>query len=28
MQQKLYEYESILESWEKEINWDIDNPLL
>lgn len=28
MQNKLYEYEEILKSWESEINWDIENPLL
>lgn len=26
MSQKLYDYEQILESWEKEINWDVKNP--
>jgi hypothetical protein len=28
MQDKLYEYEQVLTSWEKEINWDVPNPLL
>lgn len=28
MQNKLYEYEQVLESWEKEINWQVANPLL
>lgn len=27
MQNKLYEYEEILKSWENDINWDIKNPL-
>jgi len=25
---KLTEYESILEDWESEINWEVENPLL
>src|SRR5574343_335749 len=25
MQQKLYEYEAILKSWEAEINWEVEN---
>lgn len=28
MQNKLYEYERVLGSWEKEINWEVPNPLL
>lgn len=28
MQNKLAEYEQILESWEDEINWTAENPLL
>lgn len=28
MQDKLYEYEQILESWEKDINWEVKNPLI
>ena len=28
MQCKLYEYEQILDSWEKEINWEVKNPLI
>ena len=28
MQNKLYEYEEVLKSWESEINWDVENPLL
>lgn len=28
MQNKLYEYEEILKSWESEINWEVKNPLL
>ena len=28
MQQKLYEYEQVLDSWEKEINWEVKNPLI
>jgi hypothetical protein len=28
MQNKLYEYEEILKSWEAEINWDVKNPLI
>ena len=28
MQNKLYEYEKVLESWEKEINWEVKNPLV
>ena len=28
MQNKLYEYEEILKSWESEINWNVKNPLL
>ena len=27
MQSKISEYEQILESWESEINWSVDNPL-
>lgn len=27
MQNKLYEYEEILKSWESEINWEVENPL-
>ena len=28
MQDKLYQYEQVLESWEKEINWEVKNPLI
>ena len=28
MQNKLYEYEEVLKSWESEINWNVENPLL
>lgn len=28
MQDKLYQYEQILNDWEKEINWDVKNPLI
>jgi hypothetical protein len=28
MQQKLYEYEQVLKSWEEEINWEVKNPLI
>ena len=28
MQSKLSEYEQVLESWESEINWDVENPLI
>jgi hypothetical protein len=28
MQDKLYEYEQVLKSWEEEINWDVKNPLI
>lgn len=28
MQNKLYEYEQVLNSWEEEINWEIKNPLI
>ena len=28
MQDKLYNYEQVLESWESEINWEVENPLL
>lgn len=28
MQNKLYQYEKVLESWEEEINWEIKNPLI
>lgn len=28
MQNKLYDYEQVLESWESEINWQVKNPLL
>lgn len=28
MQQKLYDYEQILQSWESEINWEVQNPLI
>lgn len=27
MQNKLYEYEKVLLSWESEINWEVKNPL-
>jgi len=27
MQDKLNEFEQILKSWEKDINWDVKNPL-
>lgn len=26
IQNKLYEFEQVLEAWEKEINWDVENP--
>jgi hypothetical protein len=28
MQDKLYQYEQVLDSWEKEINWEVKNPLI
>lgn len=28
MQDKLYEYENILKSWEEDINWEVKNPLI
>ena len=28
MQEKLYEYEQVLKSWEDDINWDVKNPLI
>ena len=28
MQNKLYEFENILKSWEEEINWEIINPFI
>lgn len=28
MQEKLNQYEQVLDSWEKEINWEIKNPLI
>lgn len=28
MQDKLYEYEQVLNSWENEINWTVKNPLI
>ena len=28
MQDKLYDYEQVLKSWEDEINWDVKNPLI
>ena len=28
MQEKLYDYEEILKSWESEINWEVKNPLI
>jgi hypothetical protein len=28
MQDRLYQYEQVLESWEKEINWEVKNPLI
>jgi hypothetical protein len=28
MQDKLYEYEQVLKSWEDDINWDVKNPLI
>ena len=28
MQDMLYDYEQILKSWESEINWNVENPLL
>lgn len=27
LQNKLYGFEQILETWESEINWDVENPL-
>lgn len=28
MQDRLYEYEKILKSWEEGINWEVENPLI
>lgn len=28
MQQKFYEFEQVLDCWEKEINWQVKNPLI
>jgi hypothetical protein len=28
MQDKLYQYEQVLEYWGKEINWEVKNPLI
>lgn len=28
MQDKLYEYEQVLKSWESDINWEVKNPLI
>ncbi len=28
MQDKLYEYEQVLKSWEEKINWEVKNPLI
>ena len=28
MQDRLYEYEQVLKSWEDDINWDVKNPLI
>lgn len=28
LQDKLYEYEQVLKSWEDEINWEIKNPFI
>lgn len=28
MQDKLYEYEQVLKSWEEDINWEVKNPLI
>lgn len=28
MQDKLYEYEQVLKSWEDDINWEVENPLI
>jgi hypothetical protein len=28
MQDKLVEYEQVLESWENDINWDVKNPFI
>tara|TARA_R110000824_G_C14928583_1_gene648485 strand:- start:208 stop:579 length:372 start_codon:yes stop_codon:yes gene_type:complete len=28
MQSKLSDFERVLESWESEINWDVENPLI
>lgn len=28
MQEKLNQYEQVLDSWEKEINWEVKNPLI
>jgi hypothetical protein len=28
MQDKLYEYEQVLKSWENDINWEVKNPLI
>lgn len=28
MQDKLYQYQQVLEYWEKEINWEVENPLV
>lgn len=28
LQDKLYEYEQVLKSWENDINWEVKNPLI
>ncbi len=28
MQDKLYDYEQVLKSWEDDINWEVENPLI
>lgn len=28
MQDKIYEYEQVLKSWEEDINWQVKNPLI
>ena len=27
MQDRLYEYEQVLKSWENDINWEVENPI-
>jgi hypothetical protein len=28
MHQKIYDFQTVLESWENEINWDVKNPFI